>query len=118
MTYSNGKLTIEKNPLDADKDITIYYSIDGNYFRPETYTDVYQEPISVSLSQKVCCYAISSEGNISYTNMYVVQADNSTQCARPTIYYQNGQLIFKSETEDVEFISEIQDIDEYGRDFF
>lgn len=72
MRYNGGLLTIEKNPLDADKDITIYYSINGNYFRPETYTDVYTAPIDMSEPCTVYCYAISSDGYISYTNMYVV----------------------------------------------
>ncbi len=33
------------------------------------------------------------------------------QCATPTIAYQNGQLTFKSATEDVQFVSEITDTD-------
>ena len=33
------------------------------------------------------------------------------KCATPTISYQNGQLIFESETEGVEYISEITDAD-------
>lgn len=76
MSYSNGKLSIEKNPLDADKDITIYYSINGNYFRPETYTDVYTAPIEITEPCAVYCYAISSDGYISYTNMYYVEQTN------------------------------------------
>ena len=71
-SFSNGKLTIEKNPLDADKDISIYYSINGNYFRPETYTDVYTAPIEITEPCAVYCYAISSDGYISYTNIYVI----------------------------------------------
>lgn len=72
MSYENGKLSIEKNTLDSDKDITIYYSINGNYFRPETYTAVYTAPIEITEPCTVYCYAISSEGYISYTSMYVV----------------------------------------------
>ena len=81
MTYSNGKLTIEKNPLDADKSITLYYGIDGDYFRPENYTDIYQQPLSISSPCTVYCYAISSDGYISYTNMYVVGdlTDNNSE---------------------------------------
>lgn len=82
MSYANGKLTIEKNPLDTKKDITIYYSINGNYFRPETYTDVYTNPIEISEPCAVYCYAISSDGYISYTNMYVIGNDN-------VIYYKS-----------------------------
>lgn len=73
MVYNNGKLTITKNGADADKDISIYYSIDGNYFRPENYTKLYTEPIRVSAGHHICCYAISSDGYMSYTNLYVVR---------------------------------------------
>ena len=75
MKFADGLLTIEKNPQDADKEITIYYSINGNYFRPETYTDVYNAPIEITEPCTVYCYAISSEGYISYTNLYVI-SDN------------------------------------------
>ena len=85
MTFSNGKLTIQKNPLDANKSITIYYCINGNYFRPETYTNIYSSPISVSSPSTVYCYAISTDGYISYTNMYVINESlvqgNSTKVA-------------------------------------
>ena len=76
MKYADGLLTIVKNPLDADKDITIYYSINGNYFRPETYTDVYTAPIEITGPCAVYCYAISSDGYISYTNTYYVEQTN------------------------------------------
>lgn len=72
MKYHNGQLTIEKSPIDADKNITIYYSINGNYFRPETYTEIYTNPLVISEPCAVYCYAISSDGYISYTNVYVV----------------------------------------------
>ena len=72
MTLSGNKLHIEKSTLDADKDITIYYSINGDYFRPETYTDIYSNPIEIKEPCTVYCYAISSDGYISYTNMYVI----------------------------------------------
>jgi hypothetical protein len=72
MKYNNGLITIEKNPLDSDKSITIYYSINGNYFRPETYTEIYTNPIAINEPCAVYCYAISSDGYVSYTNMYVV----------------------------------------------
>ena len=78
MTISDNKLFIEKNPLDADKDISIYYSINGNYFRPENYTDVYTAPIEITEPSTVYCYAISSDGYISYTNIYVV-GDNTVE---------------------------------------
>ena len=97
MTFSNGMLTIEKNTLDADKDITIYYNINGNYFRPETYTDVYTAPINISEPCAVYCYAISSEGYISYTNMYVI--DNSNLIAdykSLNDYIAHSEIIFRN----------------------
>ena len=72
MSFSDNQLTIEKNALDADKDITLYYSVNGDFFRPETFTDIYTEPIEISEPCTVCCYAISTDGYISYTNMYVI----------------------------------------------
>lgn len=72
MSYSDNKLYIEKNPADAEKDISFYYSINGNFFRPETYTSKYTAPITISEPCTVYCYAISSDGYMSYTNMYVV----------------------------------------------
>ena len=77
MKYDNGKLTIEKNPLDADKDITIYYSINGNYFRPEYYTNIYEQPLELTEPCTVYCYAISADGSISYTNLYSIGIANN-----------------------------------------
>lgn len=76
MYCNNGKVFITKNSSDSDKDISIYYSIDGDFLHPETFTEVYTEPISVPEGHHVCCYAISSEGYISFTNMII--SDNSS----------------------------------------
>ncbi len=75
MSYKDGRLTIVKNSLDANKNITLYYSINGNFFRPETYTNVYSTPIEITEPCYVCCYAKSSDGYISYTNLFVVDND-------------------------------------------
>ncbi len=91
MSYSNGMLTIEKNPLDADKDISIYYSINGNYFRPENYTDLYNSPISITGPCTVYCYAISSDGYISYTNLYVIGGDAAEISVQTRILDANSQ---------------------------
>ena len=90
MSYSNGKLLIEKNPLDTNKDITFYYSINGNYFRPETYTEIYTNPIVISEPCTVYCYAISSDGYISYTNMYMVEKDESEDFGKIADYVDLG----------------------------
>lgn len=72
MKYKNGIVEISKDEADADKDITIYYSIDENGNRPENFTQVYSEPLFVEKNSIVYCYAISSEGYMSFTNMYVI----------------------------------------------
>ena len=79
MKYRNGKVEISKAEADNDKDITIYYSINGDGSRPENFTQIYTSPLTVNENSIVYCYAISSEGYISYTNRYVVRdiADNN-----------------------------------------
>ena len=90
MSFSNGKLSIEKNIYDTDKEISIYFSVNGSYFRPETYTDIYTKPIEITEPCVVCCYAISSNGYISYTNMYVVN-DSSSSSAISTPYIDSNK---------------------------
>jgi hypothetical protein len=85
MSLINGKIVIEKNPLDANKDITIFYSINSSYFRPEKYTNVYNNPIEITEPCVVYCYAISSDGYISYNNMYVVEENEFNQTGVETI---------------------------------
>jgi len=50
-----------------------------------------------------------------WTSFHIVEWDtgesSSKQCAKPHIYYNNGQLSFKCETEGVSFISSIKDTD-------
>ena len=72
MTLSDNKLTITRNPLDKTKSINLYYSINGDYFHPEKYANKYNQPIEIVKPCAVYCYAISSDGYISYTNIYVV----------------------------------------------
>ena len=91
MKYANGNLIIEKNPLDIDKDITIYYSINGNYFRPETYTNIYTGPLEINEPCTVYCYSMSSDGYISYTNMYVVSDVMTGMSVETKIFDANSQ---------------------------
>lgn len=48
-----------------------------------------------------------------FTQFYTLDGSEVVpkQCSKPTISYRNGQLIFKSETEVVRFVSEIKDAD-------
>jgi hypothetical protein len=70
MEYKNGKLHINKQEKDADKNIEIYYSINENGRRPETFTNKYDAPLEINVGDVVYCYAISEDGYISYTNIY------------------------------------------------
>lgn len=72
MTYENGKLTITESESDRDKDITIYYSVDNNADKPENFTQKYTDPLKVEKNSVVYCYAISSDGYMSYTNIYKI----------------------------------------------
>ena len=70
MEYKNGKLHINKQASDADKNVEIYYSINENGRRPETFTQKYETPLEIKDGDTVYCYAISEDGYISYTNVY------------------------------------------------
>ena len=70
MEYKNGKLHINKQEKDDDKNIEIYYSINENGRRPETFTNKYDAPLEINVGDVVYCYAISEDGYISYTNLY------------------------------------------------
>lgn len=69
MSYKNGYLTI--TPYTAGDDI--YYSIDGNYFSPESFTQKYDGPIKITSPCIVCCYSINSDGMPSHTNAYQIR---------------------------------------------
>lgn len=70
MEYKNGKLHINKQEKDADKNVEIYYSINENGRRPETFANKYDAPLDINIGDIVYCYAISNDGYISYTNVY------------------------------------------------
>ena len=70
MEYENGKLHINKQEKDADKNIEIYYSINKNGRRPETFINKYEGALEINVDDVVYCYAISDDGYISYTNLY------------------------------------------------
>jgi hypothetical protein len=72
MKLVNGKLEISKAEADKDKSITIYYCIDGKGNRPEHFMEKYTSPLYVEKGSIVYCYAISSDGYMSHTNIYKV----------------------------------------------
>ena len=72
MRMNDGKLEITKAEADKDKTVSIYYCVGGDGRRPEKFSERYTSPINVAKGSTVYCYAISSDGYISYTNRYVV----------------------------------------------
>ena len=68
----NGRVEINIAKKDLDKSITLFYNIDGDIMRPENFSCKYTTPLQVDKNSIVSCYAISSEGYISYTNRYIV----------------------------------------------
>ncbi len=70
MRYKDGKLHIDKQERDADKNIEIYYSINENGRCPEAFTKKYDAPLEINEGDVVYCYAISEERYITYTNIY------------------------------------------------
>lgn len=70
MEYKDGKLHICKQERDAEKNIEIYYSINENGRRPETFTQKYETPLDIEVGDIVYCYAINEDGYFSYTNSY------------------------------------------------
>ena len=73
MSVTGDVLSIIKSQNDINKDITIVYQINGDGSTPENFDNTYTEPINVTSGDIVYCYAISNDGYISYTNVYVVQ---------------------------------------------
>jgi hypothetical protein len=91
ISQQGNKLYMEKNPLDSDKNITIYYSINGDYFRPENFNNIYSSPIEISEPCTVYCYAINSDDYLSYTNMYMVKDINSSSSISTTYIDSNKE---------------------------
>jgi fibronectin type 3 domain-containing protein len=72
MRMNDGKLEITKAEADKDKTVSIFYCVDGDGRHPENFSEKYTSPINVAKGSAVYCYAISSDGYISYTNRYIV----------------------------------------------
>ena len=63
---------IEKNTIDANKNVRIYYCINGDYKRPENFTDIYSDVIRISEPSVIACYATDDEGILSNVVYFVV----------------------------------------------
>jgi hypothetical protein len=73
MTFRNGMLTITKNPDNYRDSIDIYYTVNGNWRRPENFRLRYHHPLKVLRPCLISCYAYRpSDGLISYTSTYKV----------------------------------------------
>lgn len=72
MHFKDGKLTISNNPENAGDALTFYYTINGNWLRPENFRQRYTGPIPIKRPCQVHCYATTSDGNISFTTSYAV----------------------------------------------
>lgn len=94
MTFANNTLTVSKNDYNATDDITIYYSIDGQGNKPETFVDIYTTPLKISKACTVYCYAKRNDGNISFTNMYKIY-DSYISADKYTITYKVDGEVYK-----------------------
>lgn len=72
LTFKNGNLIISKNTVDANKNVRIYYCINGDYKRPENFTDIYSDVIRISEPSVIACYATDDEGILSNVVYFVV----------------------------------------------
>ena len=72
MTYKHGMLYIFKDKKEVHSPVAFYYTINGDWLRPERFKQRYTGPIKVNHPCLVTCYAKRSDGAISYTNNYMV----------------------------------------------
>lgn len=72
MTYRNGMLYISKDKKEVNIPVAFYYTINGDWQRPERFKQRYTSPVKINRPCIVTCYAKRSDGAISYTNNYMV----------------------------------------------
>lgn len=81
MELKNGKLYISKDNENANDSIKFYYTINGNWKRPENFRLRYTKPIAINRPCLVSCYGIRSDGYISQTNYYKVFPEQLKGCS-------------------------------------
>ena len=105
MREATGQYSTEKGSFGATdkKDIQAEWIPDEGSFG--TCTVVFQANVYIynTVTKK---YVLDKEGPKVTVNM-----NYTPKCAKPTIYYSNGKLSFKSDTEGAKFVSEITDSD-------
>jgi serine/threonine protein kinase len=72
MTFEKGTLKISNNPKNVGETLTFYYTINGDWQRPEYFRNVYTAPIAIKQPCIVTCYARDKQGFVSFTNSYKV----------------------------------------------
>jgi hypothetical protein len=71
MRMKNGKLVITPDNRNANDSLNFYYTINGDWQRPENFRLKYTGPIKITHPCAIHCYAIRNDGCISFTNSYV-----------------------------------------------
>lgn len=72
MRFINGRLRIKPDWRNANDTLNFYYTINGDWQRPEHFRMKYTEPITIKRPCAIHCYARRTDGCISYTNSYLV----------------------------------------------
>ena len=108
----NSVTTIETEAFAGCPELTDVYCLSENV--PSTKSDAFNGSYIEFATLHVPASSINDYKEKEPWNNFqsIVSLEEETpKCATPTISYQNGQLIFESETEGVEFISDITDTD-------
>ena len=107
--------TIETEAFAGCPELTDVYSLAENV--PSTKSDAFKgsyidfATLHVPINSVYSYQAMEPWKNFKSIVALEGETPETPKCATPTISYQNGQLIFESETEGVEFVSEITDTD-------
>jgi hypothetical protein len=70
MHMKDGKLWIMPDGRDANDTLSFYYTINGDWQRPERFSLKYTAPIKLTRPCIVHCYARRKDGCLSFTNSY------------------------------------------------
>jgi serine/threonine protein kinase len=69
-----GKLQIKPDWHNVKDTLNFYYTINGDWQRPEHFHLKYTKPITITHPCAIYCYARRKDGCLSYTNSYLVTA--------------------------------------------
>jgi serine/threonine protein kinase len=71
MRMEDGELIITPDNRNAKDKLNFYYTVNGDWQRPENFRLKYTGPIKITHPCAIHCYAIRNDGCISFTNSYV-----------------------------------------------